>query len=184
MGAFCSASTSQAPPLCRRQYLTPVGLDYVAAVAPAADFQVRREQCEEPQLGEHRRCALQPRVNEHTGPVRIGDHFLDDSVLSLGIDIGDTVTQCARGQTFVGVIHLAFAAEKRFPIGNEILQVAYLRPINGRVVNLVQDSLGDGKPDPAQRRVSGPYSVLVAARPGAGRSQDCRWPDGRLTGLA
>ena len=65
----------------------------------------------------------------------------------------------------MGVIHLAFAAEERFPVGNEILQIAYLRPINGRVVDLVQDALGDGKPDPAQRRVSGSHSVLVTARP-------------------
>ena len=34
------------------------------------------------------------------------------------------------------------------------LQFAYLRPINGRVVDLVQDALGDGKPDPTQSKRS------------------------------
>ena len=97
--------------------------------------------------------------------MRIGDDFLDDAVAPLGIDIGDTITQRVRGQALVGVVQLAFVAEEGFPVGDEILQVAYLRPINGRVVDLVQDAFGDGKPDPAQSRVSGPHSVLVAARP-------------------
>ena len=60
---------------------------------------------------------------------------------------------------------MSFVAEERFPIGDEILQVANLRPINGRVVDFVENAFGDRKPDPTQSRVSGPHAVLVAACP-------------------
>ena len=65
----------------------------------------------------------------------------------------------------MGVIQMSFVTEEGFAIGDEILQVADLRPINGRVVDLVDDTFGNGEPDPAQSRVSGPHSVLVAPRP-------------------
>ena len=63
-----------------RQHLPPVGLDHVPVVAPAADFQVRREQREEPQFGEHVGVGLQAGVDEHARLMRIGDDFLDDAV--------------------------------------------------------------------------------------------------------
>ena len=149
----------------RRQHLPPVGLHHVPVVAPAADFQVRREQREEPQLGEQLGVGLQASVDEHTVLMGIGDNFLDDPVATLGIDIGDSITQRVRGQALVGVVQMSFVAEKGFPIGDEILQVADLRPIDGRVVDLVEDAFGDRKPDPAQSRVSGPHTVLVTPCP-------------------
>ena len=149
----------------RRQHLPPVGLDHVPVVAPAADFQVRREQREEPQLGEHVGVGLQAGVDEHAVLMRIGDNFLDDAEATLGIDIGDSITQRVRGQALVGVVQMSFVTEESFPVRDEILQVADLRPINGRVVDLVEDAFGDRKPDPAQSRVSGPHPVLVAACP-------------------
>src|SRR5689334_23936576 len=97
--------------------------------------------------------------------MRIGDDFLGDPVAPLGIGIRDPVTQRVRGQVLVGVVQMALVVEEGLPVADEVLQVAYLRLIDGRVVDLVQDTLGDGEPDPAQRRVRGPYPVLVAAGP-------------------
>ncbi len=100
----------------RRQHLPPVGLDHVPVVAPAADFQVRREQREEPQLGEQVAFGLQAGVDEHTVLMGIGDNFLDDAVATVGIDIGDSITQRVRGQALVGVVQLAFVTEEGFAV--------------------------------------------------------------------
>ena len=96
----------------RRQHLPPVGLDHVPVVTPAADFQVRREQREEPQLGEHVGVRLQAGVDEHTVLMRIGDNLFDDPVATLGIDIGDSITQRVRGQALVGVVQMSFVTEE------------------------------------------------------------------------
>jgi hypothetical protein len=149
----------------RRQHLPPVGLHDVARVAPAAHFQVRRQQREEPQLGEHAGIRFDARLHEHTGLVRIGDDFLENAIAALGIGIGDTKTQRAWSQALMSIVQLAFVAEEGFPIADEILQVADLRPIDGRVVDLVQNAFGDRKPDTAQGRVSTSNAVLIAACP-------------------
>ena len=149
----------------RRQHLPPGGLDHVPVVAPTANFQVRRYQREQPQLGEQFGVGIQPRVDEKARLMGIGDDLFGDTEMHLGIDIGDTITERVRGQAFMGAVQLAFIPEEGLPVSNEVLQVAYLRPINGGIIDLVHDALGNGKPDPAQSRVSGPDSVLVAACP-------------------
>src|SRR5581483_5853048 len=95
----------------------------------------------------------------------IGDNFFDDPVATIGSDANDSIAQRVRGQALVGVVQMSFVTEEGFPVRDEILQVAYLRTINGRVVDLVQDTFGYSEPDPAQTRVSGPYPVLVTPRP-------------------
>ena len=84
----------------------------------------------------------------------------------------------------MSVLHLAFASEERFAIRHQKLQVPYLRQINRRVVNFVQDPLGHGEPNAAQRRVSGTNSIFIAACPAAVRSQDRRWQVCRSRKLA
>src|SRR5581483_5335690 len=91
--------------------------------------------------------------------------FLEDAISPLGIGIGDTKTQRARGQALVGVVQLALVEEEGCTVTDEILQVADLRPIDGRVVDLVQNAFGDRKPDTAQGRVSTSNAVLIAACP-------------------
>ena len=97
--------------------------------------------------------------------MRIGDNLLGDAVAPPGIDIGDAKTQRVGEQALMGVHHTTFVAEEGFSVGDQILQIADLRPIDGRVVDLVQDALGDGKPDPAQSRVSSAHAFFVTARP-------------------
>ena len=64
--------------------------------------------------------------------------------------VWDAKTQRVGEQALMGVHHATFVAEESFPVGDEVLQIADLRPIDGRIVDLVQDALGDGKPDFAQ----------------------------------
>ena len=151
--------------LVRRQHVAPVGPHHVTVVVPAADLQVRRQQGEEPQPGEQGGVRLQAGGHEHAIPVGVGDDFLDDAEVPPGIGVGDAVAQRVRGQAFVGVVQVAFVVKEGFAVGDEVLEVADLRPVNGRVVDLVENAFGNGEPDPAQSRVSGPYPVLVAARP-------------------
>jgi hypothetical protein len=44
---------------------------------------------------------------------------------------------------------MSFVTEEGLAVRDEILQVADLRTVNGRVVDLVQDTFGDGEPNPA-----------------------------------
>jgi len=148
-----------------REHFSPIGLHHVPKVAPAAGFQVRREQGEEPQLGEHLGFRLQAGMDEQAVLMRIGDNLLGDPVTPTGIDISDSETQRVGEQALMGVHHTAFIAEEGFPVGDEVLQIADLWPIDGRIVDLVQDALGDGEPDPAQSRVSGAHPVFVTACP-------------------
>ena len=133
-----------------RQHFSPVGLDHVPVVSPAANFQVRREQREEPQLGEQLRVGLQAGMDEYTVLMGVGDNFFDDPVATVRIDVDDSIAQRAGGQALVGVVQVSFVAKKRLSIRDKILQIANLRPIDGRIVNLVEDAFGDRKPNPAQ----------------------------------
>jgi hypothetical protein len=55
--------------------------------------------------------------------------------------------------------------EKGLAVGNEILEIAQLRPVDGRIVDLRNDAVPDGEPEVAGRRVRGAYAGLVAMRP-------------------
>ncbi len=48
---------------------------------------------------------------------------------------------------------------------DQVLHIADLWPIDGRVADLVEEALGDRTSDAAEGRVRGPDAVLVAARP-------------------
>ena len=143
----------------------PPGIHDVAVVAVTADLLVRRQQCKEPQLGEHRRIRLQARMHEHTGLMWVGDHLLDNAEAPLRIGVDDTKPKNAGLDALQRVVQLAFIVEQSLPIGDQVLQVSDLRPVDRRVVHLVEDALGNGEPAPAQGRVRGPYTVLVAAGP-------------------
>ncbi len=55
--------------------------------------------------------------------------------------------------------------EEGLAVGNEILEIAKLRPVNGRVVDLRDDAVPDGEPEMAGPRVRCAYAGLVAVRP-------------------
>jgi hypothetical protein len=96
---------------------------------------VRREQREEPELGEHVVFRLQTGVDEHTGPMGVGDDLLEDAIAPQGIDVGDAIAQRVGGQVLVGIVQMALVVEEGGPVADEILQIAYWRPIDGRVVD-------------------------------------------------
>src|SRR5262249_27953287 len=59
----------------------------------------------------------------------------------------------------------ALVVEELLAIGHQVLQVTDLRPIDRRVVDLVQNARGYREPDRAARRVRRPDRVLRALRP-------------------
>jgi hypothetical protein len=79
------------------QHLPPAGLNDVPVVAPAPDFQVRRQQYEKLQLGEEIRVSVQAGMDQNTILMGIGNHFFDDAKATLWIRIGYSVAQRVRG---------------------------------------------------------------------------------------
>jgi hypothetical protein len=55
--------------------------------------------------------------------------------------------------------------EEGLAVGYEILEIAKLGPVDGRVVGLRNDAVPDGEPEMAGRRVRCAYAGLVAVRP-------------------
>ena len=159
------------------EHFSPVSLHDVSVVAAATDFQVRREQGEEPQFGEHVSVGFQTSVDEHARLMRIGDDLLDDAEPTLGIEF---VIRCPRApfaKHSWSIVQMPFVVEKGFAIRDEILQVANLRPIHGRIVDFVENAFGDRKPNPTQSGIGGPNSVFVAALSTGVRFQDRRGQD-------
>lgn len=134
-------------------------------VAPAAHFEVGGQQREEPKPGEQLRVRFQASVNQDAGQVRIGDDFLDDSVAALAIGGRDPQAERIALHVFAGTLEVAFVVEERRAVGDQVLQVAGLRPVDGRVIHLREDAATDGEPDAARRRVGGAHSVLPGGGP-------------------
>ncbi len=95
----------------------------------------------------------------------IGDDFLDDAVLPPRIDVRDPIAERVGGQELVCVVQFAFVVEESLAVGDQVLQIADLRPIDGRIINLIENTLGNGEPHATQGGVGGAYTVLVAASP-------------------
>src|SRR5262245_59480822 len=101
--------------------------------------------------------------------MRIGNKLLDDLVATLRIAIHHAKPQRQGRKVFLLADQVAaLVLKKRFAVGDEKLQIADLRPIDGRVVNLVDDSARQGEPDPADGGICGAEAVLVVARPARG----------------
>jgi hypothetical protein len=58
-----------------------------------------------------------------------------------------------------------FFVEKTLPVGDEILKVADLWPVDGRIVNFGDDAVPKGKPNPAGSCIGSSHAILTAMRP-------------------
>jgi len=66
--------------------------------------------------------------------------------------------------------------EERLPIREEILKVADLWVIHGRIIDFRDDTIPQGEPDSARSRVGGSYPVFISVSPSrldAGPSESC-----------
>src|ERR1041385_8805483 len=111
--------------------------------------------------------AFQTGVHEHTGEMRIGDNLLDDGVAPERIARGQTKARRVMVDVVALVDEVALLlVKKRFAVGDEVLQVARLRHVDARIVNLVQDAVRRREPHAARGMIGGADAFLGAVRPG------------------
>ena len=65
--------------------------------------------------------------------------------------------------------------QESFAVGDQKLHIAHLRPVDGRVVHLVENAVGEGEPDAAGVGVGGAHAFLGRAGPARA---DARSPKG------
>src|SRR6478609_5729120 len=99
--------------------------------------------------------------------MRIRDEFFNQRVTALWVHAGDAVAE----RVFFNALQLTVKVaplfmEKRGAVSDEELRVAYLGTVNGRKVNLGQNSLGQGEPYPAGHGIGRANSVFGADGPG------------------
>ena len=58
-----------------------------------------------------------------------------------------------------------FLVAKRFPVGDEKLEIARVRLVHARVVDFVDDAMAEREPDPAARMISGAQAFFGAGGP-------------------
>jgi hypothetical protein len=55
------------------------------------------------------------RESFHPILLRIGENFFDDPIATIGIYVGDSITQRVQGQVLVGIVQMSFVTKKRSP---------------------------------------------------------------------
>ena len=96
----------------------------------------------------------------------IGDYFLDQPVASLSIAVCQPVIQSAAFRVFDFVVKVAFfLMAERLTVGDQELQVTRVRAIDGRIVDLIDNSVAQRKPSMAASMIGGPDPLLAAGRP-------------------
>ena len=109
---------------------------------------------------------MNPRMNQQAVKVWVADDLLLNGVAAFRIPVGDLEAQR------VGVDQLdradgvaALVVEEGFPIAHHVLHVAHLRRVDGGVVDLGVDAVGERVPDPARHGVRGSYGIFRTTRP-------------------
>ena len=152
--------------LVRGQELVADDPRQVSVVTPSADAQMRREQDVEVEFFEQLRVALEPRVDQQRRLMRIGDDFLEQMIAAVGRVADDLHAESGVADVLGGGVEIAaFLVEESLAVGDEKLEVADLRLIDRRKINLVQDAGRGREPQPARRRIRRANCVLGAAGP-------------------
>ena len=113
----------------------------ISAVTPSADVQMRREQDVEVKFFQQLRVAFETRVYEQGRLVRIGDDFLEKVIAAVGRVADDFHAESGGGEILGGGLEMAaFLVEEGLAVGDEELEVADLRLIDPRKINLVEDA--------------------------------------------
>src|SRR5256886_5703387 len=140
--------------------------DALSGVPPPAGLQVRGTQHIQLEGREYCGHTVPPRSHEETGLMRVGDNLFANLVPCLAIVVGDAEPQRMvrqRIQTRYQVFSLVM--KERVTIGNQVLQVAQLWPVDGGEVGFRDDAEGERVPKPAAGRISGADAVFGAAGP-------------------
>src|SRR6185437_14972980 len=136
-------------------------------ITGSAAFQVWCAQSEEFQILE--RCLVftgEAGTLEQARKVRIADDVLRDGVTAIRARIRAAIAKHMIGDALHLDSQIAlFLMEESLAVGNEILEIAKLRPVDGRVVDLRDDAVPDGEPKMTGRTVRCPYAGFVAVRP-------------------
>ena len=98
--------------------------------------------------------------------MRVGDDLLDQPVTSLVVAICQSVIERASLRIFDLVMKVTFFfMAERLAVSDQKLQFTDIRAINGRIVDLVEDSVTQRKPGVAVRVIGSPDALLVAVGP-------------------
>jgi len=93
--------------------------------------------------------------------VGISDDLLDDPVPALVIGVDEPDRGGAVVDVFEGAFQIALLfVDERFPIREQELHIPGLRPVDGGIVDFVEDAVRDGKPDAARGGVRHAYAVF------------------------
>jgi hypothetical protein len=137
--------------LVGRENLLPRDLSDLPIVAPAPDLNVWGKQSIELHWAEESRLAFETGVDEHRVLMRIADQLLHNAVAPLRVGTADTEAQRMMREAFNLMFKVALLlVKKRLAISDQVLQVANLRTVDGRVIHLVEYAVGDGVPDAAR----------------------------------
>src|SRR5260370_9779319 len=100
----------------------------------------------------------------------VADDLFFQPVAAFGIGAGHLIAK-----RLLQMLDFTFQAaflfvEKSLAVGDEKLRVANLRTVDGRIVDLGHNALGQGEPYAAGGRISGTNAVFGAGRPGSRKS--------------
>src|SRR6202041_3426215 len=102
---------------------------------------------------------------EEARQVGVGDDLLDVSVAAFRVLPLNAVSQARRHALNAGLQILCLLMKEGLSITKKKLDVPHLRRVNSRVIDLGDNTVPDGKPDPAGSRVGCADPILVAVSP-------------------
>ena len=149
-----------------RQNAAPGCFHDVTTVSPPSDLQVRSAQGIEAKLRQKLRITLQLGMLENTREVRVRDDLLFNLVAAVRIGVHDAIGQRIRP----GALHLRLEVallfmEETLPIGDQILKVTNLGPVNCGVISFGDNAIPKSEPEATGGSVGGPYALLSSLRP-------------------
>ncbi len=119
-------------------------------VPRSAVVEVRGQQSIDLQPGQQGRVAFKLNVGEDHGVMRVADDFLGDGVAAVGIAVDVADAESLDVDVFELRVQVPlFLVEKGLAVGDQKLHVADLGAVDGGVVDLVENSMRAGEPDPA-----------------------------------
>lgn len=119
----------------------------VAVVAPSSDAQMRREQNVEVKFFQQLRVAFEAGVYQQRGLMGISDDFLEEVIAAVGRMVDDSNAETGGVQVLGDGMEMApFLMEESLAVGDEELEVANLRLIDRRKINLVENAVRGGEP--------------------------------------
>jgi hypothetical protein len=131
-------------------------------IAPPPSVHVRCQKNIKLQSGKKPRISFETGIQEKARKMGISDHFLLETVAAIGVLGIDGESQGVVVEVRNSGDQIPSFLVKKGPVGNEKLEIPDLGPVHGRIVNLVDDPVGQGIPEVARRIVSRADSILAA----------------------